>query len=119
MLGFITVVHLFFSMNINNNHPSNNNGNNNLQGQAVPKDWLVWDTVRCVVPCTKHSYQLPQGIERVCIICEKDVSDDFARVGAMACNHVHCFACMQRIVDSRLLTNRCAICRSQLAERND
>ena len=83
----------------------------NSTSKRLPDNWLVWDIDRRVVPCTKHSYQIPPGIERVCIICEKDVSDDFAKVGAMACKHVHCFSCMQHIVDARLLANRCAVCR--------
>ena len=96
----------------NNANGNNPNGNaNNWEWQAVPENWLVWDMDRkYVVPCTKHAYQLPPGIERVCIVCDKDVSDNFAKVGALSCNHVHCFRCMQKIVDSGL-EHRCGVCR--------
>jgi hypothetical protein len=95
---------------MNNNNPNRNNNPNNYVWQRVPKHWLVWDMGRRVVPCTKHAYQIPSGLDRICAMCGKDVSNDFARVGAMACQHVHCFACMQHIVDSPL-ANRCAVCR--------
>jgi hypothetical protein len=106
-------------MNRNNNnngqHLGNNaNGNNpngNGEWEAVPDEWLVWDMGNNHrVPFVKNAYQIPPRIERVCFVCDKDVSGNFAKVGALSCNHVHCFRCMQKIVDSRL-GNRCAVCR--------
>ena len=104
--------------NNNNNNgqdPGNNANGNNLNGlgewEAVPEWWLVWDVDdNHRVPVVKNAYQIPPGIERVCVVCDKDVSGDFAKVGALSCNHVHCFSCMQKIVDSRMV-NRCAVCR--------
>ena len=95
--------------NQNNNIAGENNGNNDMW-QPVPDHWVGWNKARRTVPITKFAYQIHPGIDRQCVICGKDVSRDFAKVGAMACKHVHCYACMQKIVDSKL-RNVCAVFR--------
>ena len=95
--------------NRNNNNAGDNIGSNEVW-ETVPDHWVVWNMGSRTVPITKYAYQIHPGIDRQCVICGKDVSHDFAKVGALACRHVHCFACMQKIVDSKL-NNVCAVCR--------